>query len=214
MSPIHAPSHTSSHTSSQTPSQIFSHALTQPSAATRPVRRRLQRGVTVLESLVVMTTAALTLGSALPGLQQARAQRHLDGSAAQLETDIQFARSLAVAKRHNLRMSFVQDVHGSCYVLHSGPSGSCTCTATGETVCNAGSTAERSQRFDSTAPVQLRANVGGIVFDADKGTITPTTTMRLAASDGRAVHVVVNLMGRVRNCTPAGPQAVPGYKTC
>ena len=189
--------------------------LTQRVRSHRPLTpARRQRGLTVLESLIVVTTTAVTLGSALPGLQQTRVQRQLDGSAAQLETDIQYARSLAVAKRNNLRMSFVQDAHGSCYVVHSGPAGGCSCTAGGETVCNAGSAAERSQRFDATATVQLRANVGGIVFDADKGTVTPTTTVRLTAGDGRAVHVVVNVMGRVRNCSPATPVPVPGYKVC
>ena len=43
------------------------------------------------------------------------------------------------------------------------------------------------------------------------GTSTPTGTLRLVDSRGRAVHHVVNVMGRVRSCTPAG---VPGWRAC
>jgi type IV fimbrial biogenesis protein FimT len=43
------------------------------------------------------------------------------------------------------------------------------------------------------------------------GTSTPTGTLRLVGGRGRAVHHVVNVMGRVRSCTPAG---VPGWRAC
>ena len=37
-----------------------------------------------------------------------------------------------------------------------------------------------------------------------KGTVTPTATLRVEARDGRAIHQVVNLLGRVRSCSPQG----------
>jgi type IV fimbrial biogenesis protein FimT len=186
-----------------------------PSAARHsPPANAHQRGVTAVESLIVLSTAAVALGAALPGLQASKAQRHLDGSAAQLETDIQHARSLAVAQHRNLRMSFFRDSHGSCYVVHSGPAGSCQCTPTGEALCSGGTQAARSHRFTADSAVQLQANVSGITFDANKGTVTPTTTLRLAASETRSVNVVVNVMGRVRNCAPASATDVRGYTRC
>lgn len=179
-----------------------------------PAEKTHQRGVTAVESLIVLSTVVVALGAALPSLQASKAQRHLDGSAAQLETDIQHARSLAVAQHRNLRMSFFRDDHGSCYVVHSGPAGSCQCTPTGEAVCSAGTQSARSHRFTADNAVQLQANVSGITFDASKGTVTPTTTLRLAASETRSVNVVVNVMGRVRNCAPASATDVRGYTRC
>ena len=57
----------------------------------------------------------------------------------------------------------------------------------------------------------MRANVASIAFDPLHGTSTPTGTLRLVDGRGRAVHHVVNVMGRVRSCTPAG---VPGWRAC
>ena len=50
--------------------------------------------------------------------------------------------------------------------------------------------------------VSVGANVASIAFDPLHGTSTPTGTLRLVDAGGRAVHHVVNVMGRVRSCTP------------
>jgi hypothetical protein len=52
-------------------------------------------------------------------------RRHLEGAAAQLETDILYTRSQAVAVNEPLRMRFQQHATGSCYVVHNGPAKAC-----------------------------------------------------------------------------------------
>ena len=49
-----------------------------------PIAPRRQRGFTLVESLISLAIASVALGAALPGFQQARQQRHLEGLAAQL----------------------------------------------------------------------------------------------------------------------------------
>ena len=56
-----------------------------------------------------------------------------------------------------------------------------------------------AQRGVSIAPLSR-----ALLFDAHKGTVTPTATLQVQAADGRAIHQVVNIMGRVRSCSPAG----------
>jgi type IV fimbrial biogenesis protein FimT len=51
-----------------------------------------------------------------------------------------------------------------------------------------------------------------MAFDPLHGTATPTATWRVIARDGRAIHHVVNVMGRVRSCSPDA--AVPGHRAC
>jgi type IV fimbrial biogenesis protein FimT len=51
-----------------------------------------------------------------------------------------------------------------------------------------------------------------MTFDPVKGTVTPTATLRVESKDGRALHQVVNLLGRIRTCSPGGK--LPGEKTC
>jgi type IV fimbrial biogenesis protein FimT len=109
-------------------------------------------------------------------------------------------------------MSFHADAQGSCYVVHTGATEDCSCNADGSASCSHGAAALRSVRFAQPDALQLHTNVGSILFDPVKGTSTPTGTLRLVAADDRAVHLVVNLMGRVRSCSP--DKLVPGYRPC
>lgn len=176
-----------------------------------PRQPHRQRGLSMVESMVTLTATLVALGSALPTLEQTRQRRHLDGLSAQLETDIQHARSLAVAQNRNLRLSFQADNAGSCWIVHSGAADACSCAADGSAQCQAGSEALRSERLPAGHPVQLSSNVRSMIFDTTKGTVSPTGTLRLLARDGREVRLVVNIMGRVRACSP---QADMGYRAC
>jgi type IV fimbrial biogenesis protein FimT len=181
----------------------------QPAASVNPTRR--QRGVTVLESLIAVSVTAVALGSAVPGFEQARERRHLEGAAAQLETDILYTRSMAVAQDRGLRIQFRSESTGTCYVVHSGAAGACQCGGDGTTQCTAGTMVLRSAHFIGGGPVAVRANVGSILFHPVHGTSTPTGTLRITTRSGAAVHHVVNIMGRVRSCSPNG---VSGYVNC
>ena len=176
-----------------------------------PSRRPLQTGFSLVEALIPLTIAGVLLGGALPSLDSFKQRRQLEGSAAQLETDLQLARSAAVAANSVLRMDFVNGDGRSCYVLHDGPARSCSCGSEGIPVCTDGTTALRSAHFVAGHAVQLRSNVASIGFDPIKGTVTPTASLRLEAPAGQ-VRLVVNVMGRIRSCSPDG--ALPGLPAC
>jgi type IV fimbrial biogenesis protein FimT len=169
------------------------------------------RGLTLVETLIVLGIVAVLLGSVLPHFGKAAERRHLEGAAAQLATDIKLTRSLAVAHNRGLRLVFQNTAAGSCYVVHDGAAGDCQCASAGPAVCRNGVTAQRSNFFAASGPVQVQANVGSIVFHPVHGTSTPTGTLRLVARSGTAVHQVVNIMGRARACSP---HALPGYPDC
>jgi type IV fimbrial biogenesis protein FimT len=171
-----------------------------------------QHGISLVESLIVMAIAAVALGAAAPGLQQATERRHLEGAAAQLETDLMFARSLAVSGNRSLRVSFEATATGSCYVIHAGPAGACHCSNDGASVCKSGEPAVRTVFFDASASVGVHSNVRSILFDPDRGTSTPTGTIRVLGRGEAAIHKIVNIMGRVRSCAPA--PGLAGYPPC
>ena len=108
-------------------------------------------------------------------------------------------------------MSFTRTATSSCYVIHTGKAGSCSCATDGVAVCKPDASAMRSVRFDTPA-VQLQSNVTSMVFDPIQGTVTPTATLRFNGKEKHAVNLVVNIMGRVRSCTPTA--GVSGYKPC
>ncbi len=183
-----------------------------PLRAAMPSRRCRQRGLTLVEMLTALAVSSVVLGSALPGLQAARERQHLEGAAAQLQTDLQLMRGIAQAQSRSLRLALASDAGGSCYVIHDGDNGQCRCDSSGAARCDGAAQALRIQGFALAGPVQLRGSSGALTLDPVRGTFSPTATLQFQAQGGAALHVVVNLLGRVRHCSPSG--AVPGYPTC
>jgi type IV fimbrial biogenesis protein FimT len=175
---------------------------------TQPAQRR-QRGVTLVEACLVAAVAAVLVGIVAPGFEQIRERRHLEGIAAQLETDLQFTRGLAVARNQTLRLAFVG---ASCYVVHSGPATDCHCAADGSASCTGDPQVLHVVQLDPDSGVVLKSNSASVGFDSVKGTVTPTATIQVVARSGPSIRKIVNLMGRVRSCSPA--PALAGYTSC
>lgn len=182
-----------------------------PTASVQRMKLR-QQGTSLVEASVVLAVIAIMASTSLPGLTSLHARHQLQGVAAQLETDLQLARSEAVARNESVRVNFATNPSGgSCYVLHTGDVGDCSCSGEGKTVCNPGAQALRSVPLAAGFPVQLTSNSRSILFDAVKGTATPTATIRVSSSAGQ-IRQIVNVMGRVRACSPDGGLA--GYRPC
>jgi type IV fimbrial biogenesis protein FimT len=60
--------------------------------------------------------------------------------------------------------------------------------------------------------VGITVNSVSMLWHPDRGTVTPTGTLRLRLPDGRAVHHVVNITGRARTCSPLG--SMKGFAVC
>lgn len=180
---------------------------------TSPARRRnTSRGLTLVESLAALAAVTVALSSALPGLKDVRQKKALEGAAAQLTTDVQHARSLAVSQGAPVRLAVQQFTGGACYVIHTGRAGDCACNLLGTAQCTAGASALRSVALPSQQALRLSANSASMLFDGQRGTVTPTGSLNLVTDDGRGLRVVVNIMGRARTCSPSA--SVRGYPAC
>ena len=170
-----------------------------------------QHGITLIEASIVLAIAAIIASTALPSFQALIEARRLAGVAAELASDVHFVRSAAVARDRTLRLSFHAGAEFSCYVIHTGSAAQCACTGSGPAQCS-GDAVELKTVTLPAGGVSVQANVGSIVFDPVHGTSTPTATLRIADAHGHAVHHVLNIMGRIRSCTPQA--TVPGYRVC
>jgi type IV fimbrial biogenesis protein FimT len=171
-----------------------------------------QRGLSLVESMITLGIAAVTLTTTLPGLQELRDRRRLDATVAQLATDLRHARSLAVARGQPVRLTLRAD----CYLVHTGPAPSCDCATSAEaSPCADAARVLQAVPLDTAGGVRVQANVSSMLFDGERGTVTPAGTWRVQLErDGAApaVRLVVNVMGRVRACSPDGTLA--GYPSC
>lgn len=191
---------------------------THQDVCARPAaRRRGCHGVTLIESLLVMAIGALLLGAALPSWNQFLNTRRLERTAGELLADLQWVRTEAVMRNQALRISFQSPAFGDCYIVHAGPANSCSCRADTTAHCATGSTPLKSVQLQALGAerMQVRSNASTLLFDPSHGTSTPTGTVRVQSPDGREVRHIVNVMGRVRSCSPAlAASHVSGYVTC
>ncbi len=171
---------------------------------------RRQAGITIVECTVTTAVLAVLTSQVVPGLSATAEKQRLEGVAAQLRTDVQYTRSQAIALNRTLRISFDATAGAGCYVVHSGEANQCSCNADGTAaVCTGGAQPLRSVRLEPAQRVSLSTNVRSMLFDPTKGTATPTATLKVQAKSGAAIHQVVNIMGRVRTCSPGGTAGHP-----
>lgn len=174
--------------------------------------RLSQKGLTLVECLISLAVVAISLGAAAPGMQQMLERRELESASAQLATDLRHTRSLAVARGTPVRLSVQTPEGTSCYVIHTGSAGDCRCSGSGTAVCTAGAEAMRTVGFQASDRLRLSSTSASMLFDAERGTVTPTGTLQLQARSGASIRQVVNIMGRVRACSPGA--TMPGFPAC
>jgi type IV fimbrial biogenesis protein FimT len=173
---------------------------------------RRQRGVTLIETMVVSAVSVIVLGTAAPSFRQMSARHQVEGPAIELASNLLFARSEAISRNESVRVSFQSPAAGACYVLHTGDAGDCVCSGSGPALCSNGAREIKTVLLPAGRPVSVQSNVASMLFHPVRGTTTPAGTVKVLGANGYAIHHVVNLMGRVRSCAPAAN--MPGYKPC
>lgn len=171
-----------------------------------------ERGLTLLEMMAGVGIAAASVTTAISGFGGMLQHQEADGVASELRADLQFIRSESVSRNVGLRFSFERAAGGaSCYVIHTGSAGSCSCLNAAP-VCEPGAEALKAVHLPANGPTRVDANVGSMLFDPTRATVTPTATIAVTSGAGRELRHVVNILGRVRSCAASGTWS--GYRPC
>lgn len=175
--------------------------------------RPLQTGLTLVELMTALSVATVSLMTAIGGFGSMLQNRRAEGIADELRADLQFIRSESVSRNVGLRFGFEQAGSGaSCYVIHTGSTGACSCIAGEVPVCRNGAIAIKSIQLPAEATTRVESNSASLLFDPTRGTVTPTATITVRNADGRELHHVVNVLGRVWSCAAVGQWS--GYRAC
>lgn len=177
-----------------------------------PLNHRARtRGLSIVGMLCTLSIVATMVGTAVPGMSELRQRKALELSAGEFVSAVQTAR-LESRMRPNGAQLDVQTISGgSCMIVHTGPAGACTCSADGSASCKPGVEMLRMTTIATPAARVSPARLS-LQFSAERGTVTPTATVKFIDAKGRALHQIVNIMGRTRSCSPDG--AVAGYPAC
>jgi len=175
-------------------------------------RRHHCRGFTLIELMVTVAIVVVLIALAAPSLRSYTAKKKVEGAAAELASDIQFARSEAVSRNKNVRITF----GSNCYVIHEFDAAATCTSAPSSTVLR---TVEIA---DATSVVLSPLNsLTYIEFDSVRGLATFNSTVTTLASisvqTGPSVSATVQLratmtpFGRVQVCTTNN---MAGYSSC
>jgi type IV fimbrial biogenesis protein FimT len=178
-------------------------------------------GFTVVELLVALTIIVILLAVGVPSFNTYLARKQLEGTFNELQTDMQFARSEAVARNRLVRLTF--GTH--CYVIHTQP-----LPGTGASTSSCTQLAPSSIGVDDVPlkTVQLPAGASALLSPNDSLTWLQFEPLRGGATHngtGAAASINVNssvgswqlrtdvtAAGRVHGCSPGG--SYKGYPTC
>jgi type IV fimbrial biogenesis protein FimT len=173
---------------------------------------RAAHGISMIEALCVCTITATALGVSAGSLRDFVSTQRLQSAAAEVESEVQLARSSAAQRGHTVRLAIQPIAGGSCTLLHTGPRNACACGDDGAPTCAGDAEVLHLNRQPVRYGVRITTTDVSIAFSAANGTATPTATIKIADDRGHALHQIVNVLGRTRTCTPGA--GLPGYRHC
>lgn len=175
-----------------------------------------QHGFSIIEAMVVVAIVAILATVAVPSFIELIGKQRLKGAASVLYGDLQYARSEAVQRNIPVTVTFTAGNSATwCYIIHTVVTGTtCTCGASGSCTGSAVNLKNVSGA-DSSGVTMALALTGGateIPFEPRQGMATTSGNITLTGINSLQVQNQVNLLGRVRLCSPGG--AVSGYPSC
>lgn len=177
------------------------------------------RGFTLVEMLVTVAIIVILLTVAAPSFTGYLASKRVDSLMSELGTDLQYARSEAVARNAPVRITFGT----RCYVITAQPidgtSPTSSCSQTANPVLGAGASLVKPvQITGASTDFTPLDSLAWIEFDPVRGIARFSTgaasgEVKVTASGGTPqLRAVVQTVGRF--CIDSPDNSIRGYSTC
>jgi type IV fimbrial biogenesis protein FimT len=186
-----------------------------------PLMRR-QRGLTLVELMVVVAVVAVIAVIAAPAFGDLILKQRLRSINAQLVTDLQFARTEAVARNELMRVRFQSNTAMTCYQIYTSPANNvrCDCLLGPGAACSAaaGTTEVRTVQVPRSLSVRIGVPAGSpasFAFSPVNGAIQSTPLDSLGVpilafvtdttiDTARSLRTIVSGAGRPTVCAATG----------
>lgn len=171
-----------------------------------PASLRGAHGFTLIETLVVIALVAMVATIAGPEIRDWLWRTRLSNAAQTVLADLQLARSESLQTGRNVTLRFSDDGAGAtCYVVHTGPVGACSCRMQAPATCDSGALPIRQMSWQAArGRASVRSNVSSLLFSGRQGTVSLAGSIDVKLDGLGVIRHVVSLTGRVRSCTPDG----------
>lgn len=160
-------------------------------------------GFTLTELMITVAIIGIVASLAVPSFQDMLERNRLKEAAESLKSDLMFARTEAIKRSTNLRVSIKVDGDSWCYGINDNNT-ACDCTTVG----------------DCAIKTVNGNDFKGTVLDADDETTfdfrrgTATAIGSTLSTDKYATRLIVSNNGRIRACSPESSKAIGGYDDC
>jgi type IV fimbrial biogenesis protein FimT len=198
---------------------------------------RHHRGFTLIELMIVIALVGVIAGLAGPFFVDYLRMQRLKGIAAELATDLAYARSEAVSRRSYVQVRVQNNSAMSCYIISARTTATdsgylCDCTASPAGRCiEPGTTEVKTVQI----PASMQVNFATVMIGTQSSikpalTINPRSggvhffsfpeawanlhfTIDTQLDSTRRIRSIVEPLGRVKTCVPSG-SVVTGIPTC
>lgn len=177
-------------------------------------------GVTLIELLVVVALIGAILVLAAPAFKDMILMQRLRGAQSELVTDMQFARSEAVARRDFARVFFKSDSTSTCYTIYTSAANNtrCDCLAGPGAACTGTMVEIKTVKLPISLGVLVKPQAGqpvAFAFDWRTGGLylIPTDNVprpldlfvaETFIDNSRKLATRLNAAGRPLVCSPSG----------
>lgn len=177
-----------------------------------------QRAFTLLELLITVAVLAIIASFAVPSMRSAAEKRRITGAAEEIYSQLQLARSEAIARSQPVFMN-IDD--GADWAI--GISSDATCDPSDNvpacTLPDAANNNPVTRRFtfNDHQDVSIAASANQIIFRSQRGTATGANIDITSTGDmGYVMSVVIGPLGQISMCSPNADVSkyVSGYRPC
>ena len=181
-------------------------------------RAATQRGFTLLELMITVAVLGVVLVIGVPSMRNLAEKRRTIAAAEQIYSELQFARSAAVARSDQVYANFVG---GTTWAFGISDNAACdptdnspACTLDDQDGANAVTHVVTDGDFQN---ISLATTAAQITFSPQRATATAASIDITSTDDyGYVMRVEVGLLGQISMCSPdADPKSyVTGYRAC